>query len=116
MTKVVLAIIEKDGKFLMGKRNDSQKWTAPAGHVDENETEVKEETDLEVVSAELIAIHCEEKVTGYVYKVKAIGNPDCSKDVDKECSVLEYKDIWEIRKELNVPWSKNWLAKYWGCV
>lgn len=49
-----VAVFNKDGKILMGKRKDSGKWTLPGGHFENGETkeqaakrELKEETNID---------------------------------------------------------------------
>ncbi len=123
MSKSVAIAIISDGKdkFLMGKRNDNGKWSCPGGHIEDNETalqglcrEVKEETGLEVVKADLIKIYFEDKITGYVFKCEVKGTIDPSNDPDKESDLWEYKDVWLTKDQLSVKWKDNWLAKYWA--
>lgn len=120
--RVAIAIIENSrGDILFGLRDDCKKWSAPGGHIDKGESpeeglfrEVKEETGLDISEAKLIAVKEEDGVTGYIYKVRVTGKQDFSKDPDKEFIQLQYKDIWDIRKDLYFPWKENWIAKYWA--
>lgn len=78
MGKAVRAIIIEEGKLLAMFRDKygSQYFTLPGGRVDANETqeqalirEIKEETELDVISAELVLVAEEEDPydTQYIY-------------------------------------------------
>ena len=72
MTKVVAALIQKDGKVLIAKRkyghdNTSGKWEFPGGKVEQNENEldaiereIKEEFELEVKANRFITNYIHE--------------------------------------------------------
>lgn len=63
----VSTVVENEGKFILVRENKEQcygKWNIPSGHVEENEfitraavREVKEETNLDVELAGLIAVY-----------------------------------------------------------
>jgi 8-oxo-dGTP pyrophosphatase MutT (NUDIX family) len=118
---VTMAIIcDGKGRFLMGKRKDTGKWTCAGGHLEKGELpleglarEVKEETGLDIKKADLVTIKYDGDVTGYVFKCEIYGEIDFSKDPDEEFSEMKYVDVWEVRNNLHFPWSKNWLAEYW---
>lgn len=63
----ISTVVENEGKFILVRENKEQcygKWNIPSGHVEENEfitratvREVKEETNLDVELAGLIAVY-----------------------------------------------------------
>ena len=117
---VVVAIIERDGKFLMGNKAKDvgpypNTWRIPGGGVEEGETleaaikrEVKEETNLDTVSVEKMGMQEDEtenkhgKMTHYIFhlfKVKTRG---------KETSTEEFPELkWVSQQEFrNLPLAK----------
>ena len=122
-----VAIINKDGKILMGLRRDIKKWTNPGGHIEDGESplagaqrEVKEETGVDIAKSKFsslgkgVAVTDGEgrKLTIYPFKVSYNGPISGSKDPDEEinrwrwCSMNELED--DVKKNLHVP-KKNVL-------
>lgn len=103
MKRVALVAAFRDGMLLLGKRNDSGKWTVPGGSLNEGEDpvegakrELREETGLEPDS-ELVLV--DERTLGdtklYTYEceVDEDGVPSGADDPDSECSVWAFFDI-----------------------
>jgi len=108
MTKVVLAIIEKDKKILIVKRkkDDGITWSFPGGKVEENETsqeavirEVKEECNIECEAKELLGtrIHpvTQVKIEYWFCKYK---NGEAKVTSQKEILEIKWITIEEILK------------------
>lgn len=92
------AIITKDDKILLIKRGRSPFsgfWALPGGHLDFDETlddalkrEVKEETNLKVISLRLFGVYSNPKrhpkqAIAIAYIVGTIGKPQASDDADE---------------------------------
>ncbi|RMG80256.1 MAG: NUDIX hydrolase [Bacteroidetes bacterium] len=133
--RVAIAYIENDkGELLFGRRKDSNLYTTPGGSVEEKELpivglvrEVKEETGIEVESAELIDVsyNADKNIFIYLYKVTSpttifasptdpIKEKKDFKDPDKEVSEWMFLNPYEIRYELHVPLEENVVMKYWA--
>ena len=111
---VVVALIEKDGKILMGNKAKDvgpypNTWRLPGGGVEEGESleeamkrEIKEETTLETVSLKKIAVQEDNEpnkdgemthYTFHQFRVKVIGTEETTE---------EFPDlIWVPKAELN---------------
>ncbi len=117
-----VAIINKDGKILMGLRRDIKKWTNPGGHIEKGESpltgaqrEVLEETGVDIPKSKFTQIGKGEKVKDliiYPFKVSYTGTISGSKDPDEEinrwrwCSMENLED--DVKNNLHVP-KKNVL-------
>ncbi|MBI4091637.1 MAG: NUDIX hydrolase [Candidatus Levybacteria bacterium] len=116
---VVIAIVESNGKILMGQKKKNvgpypNAWRLPGGGVEEGETleeaitrEVKEETGLKVVSLERIGFDEDNEpdnhgeMTHYVflaYRAKTTGEPKIS----EELVILKWIGKSELKKIRNV--------------
>lgn len=115
----------KDNKdnLLMGKRNDSGKWTNSAGGLYAKECpfegmarELKEETGLDAKSMKLLKVGKKDG-NSIIYLFEVIIDPnqaiDPSKDPDDECAHWEYIDPIEIIDDLHIPLSENWAIQHW---
>lgn len=121
MKRAVVAIIKDDkGNVLMGKRQDSGKYSLPAGGIEDGEhprdaikREIREETGLDMTSCKLVKIHMDKNVLVYLYECEVTGVIDHTKDPDAEfCEKPEYKNIIEMHKELHIPAKHNVALKY----
>jgi len=121
--RVAVCYIENDkGQLLMGKRNDSKKWTNPGGHIEKGEDpysgairEMKEETGLDVSDIELKGVKWipKLKLLLYLFVIKCEHYKcDASNDPDEECDDWEFKDIMDIVDELDVPLDRNIVVRY----
>ncbi len=121
-----VAALNAQGEMLWGKRKDCGKWTTPAGHKEEGETdedcarrELKEEANLEpkdkmdylgvehiVKEGEDLAIHC--------FSCEVTGTPSSENDPDEEVEEWRWVNITdglpkEIEDNLYAP--KNVLLR-----
>lgn len=122
--RVAIALItNKEDKILMGKRNDTDKWTVPAGHIEEGECpfqgmarELKEETGLDAENIKLVECKFSGNMLFYLFKIQV--NPkqtiDTTKDPDQECNLFTYEDPFQHIEKLHVPAEKNMAIKYWA--
>jgi 8-oxo-dGTP pyrophosphatase MutT (NUDIX family) len=116
-------IINEENKMLMGKRNDTNKWTVPAGHIEENECpfvgmgrELKEETGLDAKDIKMIKAGFEDGLLLYLFEIKIDSEQkiDTSNDPDNECKDWTYEDPFDHIYELHIPAPKNWALKHWA--
>jgi 8-oxo-dGTP diphosphatase len=114
LTSAVL--IEKDGKFLLGKRNKATGnglWVIPGGGVDFGETtqqaairEIKEETNLDIellnliCHKEVIATHANYHSVVFFYKAKPLHSNIWASD---DLSEIKYLTIEEIKQLTTAP-------------
>jgi 8-oxo-dGTP pyrophosphatase MutT (NUDIX family) len=122
--RIAIALItDENDKVLMGKRNDTDKWTVPAGNVEKGECpfvgmarELKEETGLDATNIELVRAGMEDGLLLYLFKVSVDPEQcvDTSLDPDEECDDWTYEDPFDHIEELHVCASKNWALKYWA--
>lgn len=122
--RVAVGLLTDDNdKVLMGKRNDTDKWTVPAGHIEKGECpflgmirELKEETGLDAKEVKLVQAGMEDGILLYLFKVKVCCDQeiDTSGDPDNECDDWTYEDPFDHIEELHVPATKNWALKYWA--
>ena len=84
--RIAIALItDENDKILMGKRNDTDKWTMPAGHIEKGECpfmgmarELKEETGLDAVDIKLVSCRMKNNMLLYVFKVEI----DADQEID----------------------------------
>lgn len=119
----IALIVDQEDNVLMGKRNDSNRWTHPAGHLKIGEDayegmirELKEETGLDALDVKISKVCKVEGKMLYLFCVKV--DPaqaiDSSGDPDKECDIWLYQDPNEIKDEMHIPIEKNIALKYWA--
>ena len=116
-------IVDSNDKVLMGKRNDTDKFTVPAGHIEKGECpflgmarELKEETGLDAKEIRLVQAGIQDSILIYLFKVEVDCDQkiDASNDPDNECDDWTYEDPFDHIEELHVPASKNWALKFWA--
>lgn len=116
-------IVNSNDKVLMGKRNDTDKFTVPAGHIEKGECpflgmarELKEETGLDAKEIKLVQAGIQDNILIYLFKVEVDCDQkiDASNDPDNECDGWTYEDPFDHIEELHVPASKNWALKFWA--
>jgi len=111
-------------RILMGKRNDTQKWTNPGGGCEGEECpyhaairEFKEETGVSLESIKLIKVFFTSD-TNLIYmfegKMPKEYEFDTSKDPDEECDDWEFICPFSVADELHVPLDQNEIIKYWA--
>ena len=129
--EVASVAVMKDGKLLMGKRRDNDRWTMPGGHLDEGEhhhdgakRELKEEAGLEAENLTHLGSEDLTDAKGnplrvHAYKHEPVG--DCStsmkEDPDQEVHRWHWIDVkdglpQEIAENLHSP--KNVTLKLLG--
>lgn len=104
--KVVVAVIEQDGNFLVGQRNDGPydgKWEFPGGKVEKNETyeeaiirEIREELSLEVqVKKHLFNLQYEypEYLLELIFFSCSIMSGDIKNNVHKDVKWVKRDDL-----------------------
>lgn len=127
--RIAIALIEDhEGRVLFGDRNDGKGFTNPGGHIHEGEEpikglirELKEETGLLPLSAELVKISFipEKNIFIYLYKVKLEHAPltpltDGWDDPDNECDSWDFYWPNSLKGKLHVPIRDNVVVKYWS--
>jgi 8-oxo-dGTP pyrophosphatase MutT (NUDIX family) len=119
--EVSTVAVMKDGKMLMGKRRDNDKWTAPGGHLDKGEDpldgavrELREESGIVADKKDLKFIRTITNkengyvVHGYEYHPKGDVSTSMKNDPDGEVYRWHFKDPSMIEdKDLHVPRSKG---------
>ena len=117
---VAAIILDKEGRILVSQRALNSelypgKWQIPGGKVEKGENhlialkrEVKEETDLEVISIDNLLIRWFEVA---IYQVKVIGKAKVMEPT-KVNTEWEYMKIEEIKKKDTVP-TLSKLLKSW---
>lgn len=119
----ICLVTDENDNVLMGKRNDTDKWTNPAGHIDEGECpftgairELKEETGLDAKDLKLVRAGIEDGILLYLFKIEVDPEQkvDTSGDPDEECDDFTYEDPFDHIDELHVEASKNWAIQYWA--
>jgi 8-oxo-dGTP pyrophosphatase MutT (NUDIX family) len=121
--KVSIAICLNDrDEVLMGKRNDSGKWTTPGGHCYVGEDpcagmvrEFKEETGLDALLVKMLCCCLVKGTLIYLFEVKVDPSQkiDTSKDPDKECGDWSYVDPIDVVKDLHIPLKDNLVMHHW---
>lgn len=118
--EVAAVAVVCDGKLLMGKRKDNQKWTQPGGHMEAGETpiqgairELKEETGITASASQLKSMGSRMvaggkiKVHGFLMECSTKPSTSMSSDPDEEV----YRWVWketdplpsEVKSNLHVP-------------
>jgi 8-oxo-dGTP pyrophosphatase MutT (NUDIX family) len=119
---VVAIILDPQRRMLMGRRNDSDKWTNPAGSCNEGEDahlamarEIKEETGLD--TKEMKLVHCGMNRRGnliYLFLCRVTGKIDTSQDPDEECSDWSFENPFAKLSELHVPLEDNHAVAWYS--
>jgi len=127
--RIAIALIEDhEGRILFGNRNDGKGYTTPGGSIHEGEEpikglirELKEETGLLPLSADLVDIsfNDEKNIFLYLYKVKLEYTPltpleDGWSDPDEECESWDFYWPNDLKDKLHVPIQDNVVIKYWA--
>jgi len=116
-------VTNENDRVLMGKRNDTDKWTNPAGHIEIGECpfegmarELKEETGLDAIDMKLVKTGMKGGMLLYLFIVTVDSEQkvDCSNDPDKECDNFTYEDPFDHIHELHISPEENWAIKYWA--
>ena len=119
----VLIRNDSDNKILMGRRNDTDKFTNPGGGADKHECpyhcaarEFKEETGVEVKSLKIAKAFFKDSALIYLFEGEICEDPefDSSKDPDLEVDEWEFVDPFEVIDELHVPVEENEIIKLWA--
>ncbi len=117
-------IVDDQDNILMGRRNDNQKITVPAGHIYSKEDphvgakrELKEETGLDAQDIKLVSSKWDKDRNLILYLFKVTVDPaqaiDVSDDPDDECNHWSYQNPNDVVEELHVPLEHNLALKYW---
>ena len=120
----IALIVDDRDNILMGRRNDNQKITVPAGKAYSKEDpyramarELKEETGLDAVDMQLVGSKWDKDRNLILYLFKVTIDPnqpiDVSGDPDLECPSWSYQNPNDVVEELHVPLSENMALKYW---
>lgn len=124
--RVAVAIVrDKDDNVLFGIRNDSGKYTTPAGKANKNECiydamvrELKEETGLDAVELKLVKVGYRKETDMMIYifdvKVDPDQKIDPSNDPDKEADIWAYLDPNDTVENLHVPIEYNLGLHHWA--
>lgn len=122
--RIAIALVTNENdNVLMGKRNDTDKWTMPAGKIEKGECpfmgmmrELKEETGLDAVDIKLVDTTMKGDMLLYLFKVEVDSDQevDTSGDPDNECDDFSYEDPFDHIDELHVPAKENLALKYWA--
>lgn len=117
-------IRDVNDNILMGRRNDTDKFTNPGGGAEKNECpfhcaarEFKEETGVDVHSLKIVKTFFS-KNSALVYlfegELPEEYEFDTSKDPDLEVSSWFFVDPFSVIEELNVPAEENEIIRYWA--
>lgn len=122
--RVAIALVtDENDRVLMGRRNDTNKWTMPAGGIDKGECpfmgmarELKEETGLDAKSIKMVECAMKGNMLLYLFKIEVEPTQtiDTSGDPDEECDDFSYEDPFDHIEELHVPAEENLALKYWA--
>jgi 8-oxo-dGTP pyrophosphatase MutT (NUDIX family) len=118
-------IVDDRDNILMGRRNNNDKFTVPAGHIGHKEDphlaairELKEETGLDALDVRLVGAHWDRDKNLFLYLFSVTVDPaqqiDVSGDPDKECNAWTYINPNDVLSELHVPLEDNIALKYWA--
>ena len=131
MKEVATVAIIKNGKMLMGKRRDNNRFTNPGGHLENNEDpragavrEVKEEAGIDLDPSSLIHVKSETvtkkggtKLKVHAFKTHVSGEVPTSMQNDPDLEVYRWRWIpvdgvpKDIMGNLHVPLEHNILLK-----
>ena len=126
MYKRYCFVLVRDGqdKILMGKRNDTDKYTNPGGGADKGECpfecaarEFKEETGVGIQSLKMVKCFLkDDAVMVYLFEGKMPESYefDTSNDPDLEVDEWVFVDPFEVIDTLHVPIEYNEIIKYWA--
>ena len=137
MVEVAKAAIFKDGKYLMGVRQDNGKWTEPGGHLEKGEDpikgvvrEVREETGMSLPASSFKLLGHKDvqppdknkpiRVWAYRADLSSDKRMSTDKDPDDEVfgwnwvPVVKNKLPDTVEKNLHVPANKNVLHFFLG--
>ncbi len=116
-------VCNKQNQIFMGRRNDSNLYTNPGGGAEKNECpfhcaarEFLEETGISIGSLKLLEVSfTEDKNLIYLFQGFFTEELDISttSDPDKEVTLWEWVEPYDIKDELHIPLDKNILIKYW---
>lgn len=111
-------------RILMGRRNDTDKFTNPGGGAEKGECpfecaarEFKEETGADIESLKIVkCFFKEDSVMIYLFEGKLPESYefDTSNDPDLEVDEWNFVDPIEVANELHVPVEENHIIKYWA--
>lgn len=119
----IALVTDSEDNILMGKRNDSGKYTVPAGGIKIGECpymgmmrELKEETGLDAKNIKLIQCKKAGNTLLYLFKIDVDLDQeiDTSQDPDEECETWEYLDPNTVVNELHHPLDRNLALIYWA--
>jgi 8-oxo-dGTP pyrophosphatase MutT (NUDIX family) len=114
---------DKQDKVLMGRRNDTDKFTNPGGGAEKNECpyhcaarEFKEETGADIKSLKIVKLFFHNGSLIYLFEGELPEGCefDSSNDPDLEVEEWEFVDPFSVINELNVPAEENEIIKYWA--
>lgn len=121
MKRCVVLIVRREGDtYLMGRRNDTNKITFPAGHLEHQEDpragaarELLEETGLTASKLSPMGFyHVKPGMMIYVYKASVSGKPSLDNDPDNEFKELFFDKLENIKPEdWHIPISENCALK-----
>lgn len=115
-----IAVFNRKGRLLLGKRNDNGRWTLPGGHFEPGERPViaalrelqeeagfdLDESDIEFLGEGLAGRNNSKTI--YAFRAVVEGQPDSSEDPDEECDEWKWVDVSnglpkEIAENLHSP-------------
>lgn len=111
-------------QVLMGKRNDSGKYTNPGGGCHKRECaaegairEFKEETGVSIDSVKLVKVFfTDDKNLIYMFEgvMPEEYEFDTSKDPDDEVETWEFVDPFDVIEDLHISAEKNVILQHWA--
>lgn len=123
----VNCLIVKDGKILLVQQARPEdvrgKWSIPGGKVDEGETfedavmrEIKEETNLDVISSEHLSIKQAEpyQTIKHIYKVETSGSVKFPEDEILDAKWFSLEEIQKMKNKLRKPWVLEIAEEYFN--
>ena len=120
---VIIMVSNSEDKVFFGRRNDSNLYTTPAGGIEKNECpfhgaarEFLEETGIYIGSLKLVGVtFTKDKNLLYLFEGSLPEELTISTtpDPDKEVSLWEWKDPYDIKDELHVDIKDNVVIQHW---